>query len=373
MTEARDVIPFFTKTKWREPPRIRHQLANLLAGNGHSVLFFQRPSYRAVHLRRSSSDGVGLVSHAELLNHQFRLFAFLRRANAAVVCRYIRKTFGDKAPRAILNFNYEYGFLRDLFPKSRLVTVINDDFESQAILSPMRKVIGRLLFETCGRSDCVLVTSPALQDRLLSANGNTQLFLPWAETPYAPPQATKTRTVALYWGYINHRIDWAIMRNIAETGIPLRVAGPVERGYEGRLRALDRHANVTVLPATPLDKLDLSDVCCSIIPYDLSRRATQACTPNKIFNLLARGIPSVFMRLDRNIEAPQSVVRTCLTARDFKEAIAFFRDGFHSVQQDIETYLGNHTAEVRYRQVSEALGLENVGGSSGNPAAGHSQ
>ena len=351
------VVPFFTKTRWHEPPRIRHQLANLLQEHGHPVLFFQRPTYNALKLRRSREDGVDLVTHSELLNHQFRVLPFLRSANAAVVSRYIGKVFQGRVPRAILNFNYEYAFLRDIFPTTRIATVINDDFESQAILPHMSSVIGMEMRKTCSRSDCVLVTAPVLRERLLAANANTQLFLPWAERPYAQPPGGVRRNIALYWGYINHRIDWAIMGELAASGLPLRLVGPVEHGYQGRLDELDQHPNVSVLPATPLDALDVSDVCCSIIPYDLNRKATQACTPNKIFNLLALGIPSVFMKLEKGIGAPQSVVRTCLTADDFQAAISFFREAFDAVQPEIEAYLRDHTADMRYGQIQEALGL----------------
>ncbi|MEO0579910.1 MAG: hypothetical protein AAFZ58_14575, partial [Pseudomonadota bacterium] len=38
---------FLTRTNWNEPPRIRHQLAELLVSEGHDVVFFQKPVARA--------------------------------------------------------------------------------------------------------------------------------------------------------------------------------------------------------------------------------------------------------------------------------------------------------------------------------------
>ena len=34
---------FLTKTKWSEPPRIRHQLARMLSNAGYEIIFFEKP------------------------------------------------------------------------------------------------------------------------------------------------------------------------------------------------------------------------------------------------------------------------------------------------------------------------------------------
>ena len=156
-------IIIFSKTKWQEPPRLRHQLTRLLKKNGHNIIFFEKNSFRAkrgipffcsqptVRLE----EGIHFYSHPELLHHQLRPFRLLRKLNEYYELKYINKILNNNnnnkqssniqpqtsnikhqtsniKPDLIINFNYDYYFLKNIFPDTPIATVINDDFEVKA-------------------------------------------------------------------------------------------------------------------------------------------------------------------------------------------------------------------------------------------------
>ena len=111
----------FTKTDWNDYPRLRHQLACLLADNGHEVFFFQLPNfpYQSSKKNISEYNGIFLYRYRQLIHHKLRFFPFIHKLNAAFEKKEI-KTLSDKLDikscDVIVNFNYEYYFLRELFP-----------------------------------------------------------------------------------------------------------------------------------------------------------------------------------------------------------------------------------------------------------------
>src|SRR5688572_27476632 len=108
-----------TKTRWDEPPRIRHQIAHLLANAGHDVLFFQKPvaPWHAAPTLRQVTAHISVVGYRELLNHKLRLIEPMHHLNAGVVRRSLRRELARHqipANSVIVNFNYDYWFLREV-------------------------------------------------------------------------------------------------------------------------------------------------------------------------------------------------------------------------------------------------------------------
>ncbi|MBK5283835.1 MAG: hypothetical protein JJE25_00395, partial [Bacteroidia bacterium] len=222
-------IAIFTRTPWNEMPRIRHQLTNLLTTHGHHVTFFQKSKSNSSASGEQISGPLSVVSLPELIHHQLRPMRQIGDAVNIYPKKFIRKYYSEnELPDIIINFNYDFGFLKEIFPAAPLITFINDDFIAQA--KPwMKKMIAERLAETGSASDAVMTVSYPLQKQLSKYNNNILLFLPWSEEKYCSPHAGKEKNIVLYFGYINHRIDFAVLNQIAEKEISLRLIGPVQR------------------------------------------------------------------------------------------------------------------------------------------------
>ena len=467
-------IIIFSKTEWQEPPRLRHQLTRLLKKNGHNIIFFEKNSFRVqrgipfIYFQPAArlEEGIHFYSHPELLHHQLRPFRLLRKLNEYYELRYINKILNnnnkpqlDKTeiqqgkhltaniqhptsniqPDLIINFNYDYYFLKNIFPDTPIATIINDDFEVKAKLWMKRSARSQIR-QTCMNSDIVLTVSYPLLKKMKKYNKNTYLFFPWAEHLYQKPQYNKksstpsifsfpikevnskqlpvgklstvncqlstdrigcgpggdTREIVLYYGYINNKLDWKIITNLAQAKIKLRFIGPVAKNVRKQIQNLLNFKNFELLPPTDIQNIDFSDVCCSVIPYDLGCNTTfmlqflknsfsppppsvpplgrtmsgghrasiaggsgglglggtsihSITVSNRIFNLLSYGIPIVNADLKYLIDAPQNVIRKCSSLEEYMEAINFFKNNFFSVQASIKNFLKGHYEANRYQ------------------------
>src|SRR5690606_13454257 len=98
-----------SKTLWSDVPRIRHQIARLLASNGHQVFFVQKNTVLGPRKQAVAEDRITLLQHGELLRHQLRCLPFLSRINARYegnqLCK-LKNEF-DLQNCIVLNFNYD--------------------------------------------------------------------------------------------------------------------------------------------------------------------------------------------------------------------------------------------------------------------------
>jgi hypothetical protein len=349
---------FFTKTRWQEPPRIRHQLARLLAGAGHEVLFCEKPGqlWESLPPPRQPEQRITLLRHSELMHHKLRLASTLHELNAAVTKRSIRRALeqwrvGDSD--VVVNFNYEYFFLRQIVPAGRFITVINDDFVSRALFGHTRPAQWALE-RTCRSSDRVLTVSLPLQAQLRNFC-DAELFLPWADQAYRRPQAALQRNTLLFWGYINDRIDFALVRALlsklqdAPSGVEVLFVGPIEQASARDLAELSSRANVKVLSSRSLDELPLDTILAGIIPYRSGEPTIEAISlSNKALQILARGIPLLIAGMPNFIEAP-FVHR--MSATDPLSAIQALRAQFDQLQPQIERFVSSNGASARLAQL----------------------
>jgi hypothetical protein len=354
---------FLTKTCWEEPPRIRHQLAQLLGNAGYEVLFFEKPAGvgQPLPAPRKGAQHITVAQHHELIHHKLRLMPVVHRLNAAVVRRSLQRVlaktdFGSDA--VVVNFNYDYWFLRDLFPRQRVFTLINDDFISTAlfgITAPLRWALVR----TCRASDHVLTVSEPLQEQL-AGFCTPRLFLPWADRCYVAPAQDAQRDLLLFWGFINNKIDFNLLqrvcRGLLDQGAACKVmlAGPVEGGVENQLRALGALPNVIVAAATPLDALPLPRVLAALIPYRCGVPEIEAIAlPNKALQLLARGLPLLVTGMPNFIQAP-FVFR--LDGTESPAAVVeHITSRFTALQPSIESCVVENAGDARLRQFLELV------------------
>ncbi len=346
---------FFTKTDWVESPRLRHQLAHLLANAGHEVVFFEFPVYPWQHFDCSDSGHprIHLYRYRQFLHHKLRLHPLLHYCNAAFEKSQIARMANDlevKESDVIVNFNYDYYFLRDLFPNQRLITIINDDFWSTAIAGyekPLRWALER----TCKLSDVVLTVSPILAEQL-KAFCKPEIFYPWTEMPYQVPPKMEERSVLLYWGYIGRKIDYEYVLRLSrllrkhDTSIRIVFVGPIVDANADMLDLVRQHI-VEHIPTAKLNELNLDQVFGGLIPYRSGVKTIDVISiPNKAFQLLCHGIPLLITGMPNFLET--SVVYRLNQGDDVDyETIKYVRDNFQDIQDGIRELLSVHSADHR--------------------------
>jgi hypothetical protein len=352
----------FTNTQWTQAPRLRHQVARLLAQAGHRVTFFETPAHpwQAIDRQpREVEPRIRLVLSRQLLHHQLRIATPLRLLNERYVLAEIRRTLPpDVDPRrcTVINFRYEYGFVRGAFPGCPMHTIIHDNFEAQCRL-PWRGHITRALADTCRASDRVFVVSTPLQRRL-SSWCQPELFLPWSVERYrAPSMDMSGRRDVAFWGYVDTAVDLRMVRRLAaalrERGDGGRVLliGPTEKAHRRRriVEALSDEPNVDVQPRTDLDRLPLDRLLGAILPYVDSESVRSVTLANKTMQLLARGLPLLISSM------PEFVRKPFILRLDGEEPIDAVldrcRDGFVGWQREIEAFVAENSPDSRLKQL----------------------
>jgi hypothetical protein len=353
----------FTNTMWSQAPRLRHQVARLIAGAGHRVTFFERPLHAATRVDRAPREvepRIRVVSTSELLHHQLRLVEPLQSMNAAFVSRQIAASLPADVDRdrcTIVNFRYDYAFLRQAFPANRLLTIIHDDFEAQCRF-PVRTHITRALAATCRASDAVFVVSTPLQRRL-SAWCQPQLFLPWSVVPYrAPNPAMSARQDLLFWGYVDTAVDLELVCRLAATlresgGGRVLLVGPTEKSHR-RVRIQQRlrtESNVEVRDRTDLDDLPLDTLLGAILPYVRSESVNAVTLANKSMQLLARGLPLMISAMPDFVKMP--FVLRLDGEEPLDRVLQACRQGFGGWQDSIREFVEANSPKTRLK----ALGI----------------
>lgn len=350
---------FFTKTDWIEPPRLRHQLARLLADAGHQVIFFQRPYFfwQRIPSEYFSNAHIAIYRYHQLIHHKFRFFSFLHNCNALFEISQIRRLlsgFSITSEDVVVNFNYDYFFLKSLFRSNRIITIINDDFWSGAIggyQDPLKWALKRVI----QNSDTLLTVSYPLQFQL-SETGHADLFPPWSDSCYiSPPSASLEKDTILYWGFINNRLDFKFIANLAkefsETGIGFKIllVGPIRCAMSSLLLLENLH-NVEIRAASDLDSIDLTQIFSAFIPYKSGIKDVDAITyPNKLFRLLSRGLPIAITGMPYFIEEP-FVFRLSSNLHDSASLVKDLHDKYAELQPIIKCFVNKNLPEHRLQQ-----------------------
>jgi branched-subunit amino acid transport protein AzlD len=334
-----------SRTAWSEAPRLRHQLSRLLRDIGYEIYYVQL-IFGSKSCTECSEEGINVYTVYERLHHQLKPFAVLQNFDSTHICKTLKKVLPVNDFRFIVNFNYDNDYTFSLFPGIPAITVINDDFYVMA--KPwMRPQVLKNLAKTVSRSRMNLSVSYSLDRQLSQFSSFTELFLPWSDINYKKPASDLKRDVVLYYGFVS-RLDMKLVGDLCNSGIKLRFVGPVQGNGLDIKEKYGTLPNVEFLNETKLTDLDVSDVCCSIALYDCRLKSIQAITAsNRMFQLLAIGIPLIYPNLPNLILAPDQVIRRCISTSDFLNAISYFKVNFDSVQPMIERFLIDHTKDKR--------------------------
>lgn len=345
----------FTKSDWEEPPRIRHQFAKMLKENCHEVIFYQKPSYCVSESLVGAEHNISILRTASLIHHQLRVFSALSFFNELVERKSIKASLDNCSDSDIIvNFNYDYYFLRSVFPNNKIITIINDDFVAQAKFFNGRYA-ELALRKTCSMSDEVLCVSTPLCEQV-ERWCKPRLFLPWTTKDYEKPCET-SRDAVILWAHINDRVDFGLIHIIARErpNVEFHLVGPVDVYVADEVSSLvDRNKNVFSLPSAGLDEINFDKYFASIIPYRKGRKGVEAVSAsNKTFQLLSKGMPLIVSGMPNFIDS--DVIFKAEQVDAFVKALDECRNDFSKMQGSIENIVSVNTSIHRFREIKSLL------------------
>lgn len=153
-----------------------------------------------------------------------------------------------------------------------------------------------------------------------------------------------------YIGSVDHRIDYAILHQIARTDCVVLLVGPT--GVEFEKSGLNSYNNVISVGSKPLEELPyyVKFMDCGIIPF-LCNKLTESIYPLKLNEYLAVGVPVVTTGFSEDLADFASVIEIVKSPVEFEEAIHRQISGDNSAKRlsRIEVARGN-TWESRVQQ-----------------------
>jgi len=350
---------FFTRTDWKEIPRLRHQLAHLLSSYGNDIIFFEKPDNLFItnKIPASNYGRIKFYRTKQLAHPRLRVNKFLRIINKVYEMNQIRKGtkyFNITNNDVIVNFNYYYYFLRELFPSNKIITIINDYHWYKTIFGFQKPLINALSL-TCKNSDVVLTVSYPLIEQL-SSFCNPKLFLPWTEYQYNAPDMSIKKNRLLFWGGVNNRLNFEYISKLANglqklnMNITLDFVGPIERRIDTRFKELILHPNVNVQGPERLEMLNMDTVLGAFIPYVEGNKTDDVTTiPNKAFPMLAYGLPLLITGMPNFINEPFVFRIGENISKDIK-LLGELNNRLTGLQESISAFVKNNTGQCRYDQ-----------------------
>lgn len=347
---------FFSKTMYDETPRIRHQLAELLISNGHEVVFYQKPLFffesSGDLINKRINNKLQIRQTKQLVHHQLRVNSLISFFNSFYETSQIKKSSHDIIDSdVIINFNYDYSFLRDIFKKNKIITLINDDFVAQAKFSKGKHTL-KALSKTLKTSNTVLTVSYPLIEQAKAFSNNVQLFLPWSKEEYSNPVQTE-RNAVLLWAHIDARIDFKLLDYLLNKNksVFFHLVGPITNDSQIIINKLkNSHTNLVLYPSSSLDELPLDLYFASIIPYKSGVAEIEAVTAsNKTFQLLSKGLPLITHGMPSFFEH-KSIFKTA-SYEEFSKYILKAQEEFYNLQPEIERLVKSQQPINRYVQI----------------------
>jgi hypothetical protein len=341
-------IVIFTKTLWDEPPRIRHQFAHLLSKYGHNIIFVEKPSFWQIKTKCYWVDKIKIYRFFELLHHQLRPFRLLIIINTLLTKYILKSNLFKSNIDLVINFNYDFYFLKDIFSNIKVLTIINDDFIAQA--KPwMIESIDKQLKITCQNSDKVFTVSYPLQVKLKEFLINdVELLLPWADSEYIPIKRNKPNKI-LIWGYIGHRYNFDLIKSVAMKypEYIIDIIGPVNKNISSILQRIVEDCDNIYLHGTKnIDEIEVGDYFVCLTPYYELVETRAISITNKCFQVLARGIPCVNSGMPNFIE--KTFIKNCKNYTEIYTSINEYNNNFNKYQADLKEFVNKNQGVDRY-------------------------
>jgi glycosyltransferase involved in cell wall biosynthesis len=252
---------------------------------------------------------------------------FDRWLNRKLLLRQLSPLFADaSSPRVVITTLPIVADLMDRLPASRWVYYCVDDFSKWPGMDG--NAITQMEERVTRRADVVIAVSEKLQDRLAGWGRDAHLLTHGVDLEHwqKPPAATGAaclagleRPLILFWGFIDWRLDRALVR---------RLAGELDRGtivlVGPRSEADDevfRVPRVAWVPPVPYEYLPAiaREASVLIMPY-IDAPGMRELQPLKLKEYLATGKPVVVSDLPAN-RAWADAMDLASTASDFCDAV----------------------------------------------------
>ena len=350
----------FSKSFWDETPRLRHQVANLLIDYGHQVIFFEKPDFFLFPKNtycKNNLKRINIIRSKQLIHHQLRLVDPICFLNAQYEKRSIinKLKLLDYKNAEIINFNYDYYFLRDLFPLNKIITIINDDFVAQAKINN-GKHVRRTLKKTCINSDAIFTVSYPLAKQV-EKWCIPKIFLPWAQFKYKKPTNLAKRNSILIWAHIDGRFDFDLLQNFAirRQNLKIDFIGPVSSKVQKKVFTLTHNCtNIKCHGPVDFKNINFNRYFCTTIPYLNNIADINAVTAsNKTFQLLSKGLPIVTHGMPNFLNS-RAIVKTN-SLEEFIKGVDFCLDEFFSLQSIIKKLVSQNLPKDRYDQIISSV------------------
>lgn len=372
---SRPLCVVVASTRWREPPRIRHQITRQLVRWGNVVfveLFpteasggpqFEKVSERLVIWRpgRLTRFSQCAVARVPLL-----MPAINRRF--AVMLGHLLEGFSD-APKLLFNFVHSNYAVMNVPGLDDRTYVCFDEFPRMwrdatrppALKYLLRSWLFQLYENRVARAAdrCLAVHTP-LRDKLVRVNPHTHLFLQATELlPSArgggPKRTRSERPIRVaYMGYLtyNQLTDW-LERVVAEDDMELWLIGPRDHKFnkEGRLAGESVHFTGSLRGAELAEKLASMDVLTMAYNPVIPEVSVQTAS-NKFFQYLSAGRPVVISNMRHYLEMPEGVLYRASSAEEF---ISCIRRAIHQDSERLQVLRRQIAAENTWDKRGEQL------------------
>lgn len=349
-------IVIVTVSDWDEPPRIRHQIANVLA-NDFNVLFLELPfasSFsKKIGIRRISdrllilSTG-GLPKGVGRMRLEWQLFHDLIDSIIAQKINTILKKFfiHEKSPISLITFQYDFPQVSEIFPWNKKIYICNDDFTERADSVKKRNIMRSYEQEVSRKMDICFGVSNFLVENLKKYNSNTELLLPGHSFDVSFSKKhiknqINDKIQVSYMGFINNRLrfDW-LLHLVSHNDIELHLIGPIEYIHN----ELPAHEAVNIVGS--LYGLELQEYLLNmnihLMPY-VEREALATQAPNKLFQYLASGKPVVTSQMPNLLKLPKGFIYYANSETEFYQKVkkAFYEDNDELRMQRFEIAQNN--------------------------------
>jgi hypothetical protein len=296
-----------------------------------------------------------IKTYNELLHHRLRINHLFHFLNAAFTCKQIRKKIAPYLNQKdiIINFNYDYYFLRYCFPNNKIITFLNDNSWS----SPIRfaeKSYKQVLKKTLESSSAVFSVSKNILNQVFVKKRKV-LFHPWAQGPYQQPKKSIRDTI-LYFGFLNRRLDLKVLKSLAiknqqqKKGFKIVLVGPLEQNQKELLELKKYKTVIIKKPKKAASEVNWDNVLCGLIPYRSGVPENDAIElPNKAMKFFVRGIPLLISGMPNFLRKPFIYRIESRTGEFFFDVFDKIKKEFTRNQSLIKKFVQENSQAQRFK------------------------
>jgi glycosyltransferase involved in cell wall biosynthesis len=317
-----------TITKWDEPPRARHQVAQALSKK-YPVHFISanKTGWPRIKKRQIKKNLQIIIPYFPV---PFKLRYRLPVINEIYQIWLFSKISDEFKNHSVINFDFSSKLIYKYF--SKVIFYCNDNFSeiSQKInpkfIAEYHKNCEKYIAEN---ADFCIATSKIIKNNLVAYNRNSyeiKLGGPNTRDFNIDINYNINKSDKINVGLVGYIRDFNLSHNIlnnlvSNTSIYLTLIGPIEKQFIKKLNNTDQIKILGIHTGTDLLK-EVNKFDVAIAPYN-SDRLNEGCFPNKIWIYMAMGKPVVASDLAslQNVSFPEKSVYIAKTYDNFLNLI----------------------------------------------------